>query len=142
MKVILCALDFSEVTENVIREAFKLAAKKRASLIFLYAYRLLQRKGESLSAYRNGVEAKAKEDFEKLIKTIGYTMDVPFAFITEIGFLSDRIESYMGKNNVAAIVLCEKLAETLNEQKDVSLEDFIHGLKIPVVIIPEVHEVG
>lgn len=141
MKAILCALDFSEASENVIQEAFKLAAKKKTNLIVLFTYRLLQRKGESLAEYRKGVEAKAKTDFETLLANIKNRIEVPFEFITEIGFLSDRIEFYIRRNKVEAVILCEKLAESINEQQEQSLESLITSLKIPVVIIPEVHEV-
>ncbi|HRJ30401.1 MAG TPA: universal stress protein [Cyclobacteriaceae bacterium] len=141
MKAILCALDFSEASENVIQEAFKLAAKNKTNLIVLFTYRLLQRKGESLAEYRKGVEAKAKTDFETLLANIKNRIEVPFEFITEIGFLSDRIEFYIRRNKVEAVILCEKLAESINEQQEQSLESFITSLKIPVVIIPEVHEV-
>lgn len=141
MKAILCALDFSEASENVIQEAFKLAAKKKTNLIVLFTYRLLQRKGESLAEYRKGVEAKAKTDFEALLANIKNRIEVPFEFITEIGFLSDRIEFYIRRNKVEAVILCEKLAESINEQQEQSLESLITSLKIPVVIIPEVHEV-
>ena len=141
MKAILCALDFSEASENVIQEAFKLAAKNKTNLIVLFTYRLLQRKGESLAEYRKGVEAKAKTDFETLLANIKNRIEVPFEFITEIGFLSDRIKFYIRRNKVEAVILCEKLAESINEQQEQSLESFITSLKIPVVIIPEVHEV-
>lgn len=141
MKAILCALDFSEASENVIQEAFKLASDKKTNLIVLFTYRLLQRKGEGLAEYRNGIEAKAKADFEALLLSIEEKADVPFEFITEIGFLADRIESFIKRNKVEAVVLCQRLADTMNEQQEQSLETLITSLKIPVIIIPEVHEV-
>ncbi|MBL7843535.1 MAG: universal stress protein [Cyclobacteriaceae bacterium] len=142
MKAILCALDFTKASGEALKEAIRLANEKKTHLIVLYTYRLLYTNGLSLAEYRKQVEAKAREEFELLLSNQQVNQKLPIEFIIEIGFLSDRIESYVAKNKVECLVMCEKLAQTMNENLGISLEHFTASLKIPVVIIPESLEIG
>ena len=142
MKAILCALDFSDASGEALNEAIRLAAEKKTNLIVLYTYRLLYAKGVEVSEYRRNVELKARENFDVLIKNLKTHPEVPYEFIIEIGFLSDRIESMVKRNKVECLVLCEKLAASMYEQQGLSFEHFSASLNIPVLIIPETLKVN
>jgi nucleotide-binding universal stress UspA family protein len=140
MKAILCALDFSEATDHVIKVALEVAAQKRTHLVVLYAYRLIQPKTQDITEYRNSMVSKARADFEAIVKRLKINGEVPYEFHSEIGFLSDRIEAYLKSNAVDMIVMSQNLAHSINEHKGLTFEHFLDSTKIPVLVVPEMYE--
>lgn len=138
MKAILCAIDFTTASENALRTALEMAAEKHATLTVLYAYRLLEHNGEGIAEYRRKTEAAARDAFDVLLKKVhAEKTSVPVNFITEIGFLADRIDYYVRSNKASCLVLCQKLAVAMNEHKGLSFNHFLNTIKIPVLIVPE-----
>ncbi len=140
MKAILCALDFTETSDQVIKVALELAAQKHTNLVVLYAYRLLQPKNQDIAEYRKDIETRAREDFDGIVKRLHINGDVPYEFRSEIGFLSDRIEVYLKKHAVDVIVMSQSLAHNINEHKGLTFEHFLDSTKIPVLVVPEMFE--
>lgn len=140
MKAILCALDFSEASDQVIKVALDIAAQKRTNLVVLYAYRLLQPKDQEIAEYRKEIEMRAQQDFAGIVKRLGINGDVPYEFRSEIGFLSDRIETYLKKNAVDIIVMSQSLAHNINEHKGLTFEHFLDTARTPVLVVPEIYE--
>jgi Universal stress protein family len=136
MKSILCALDFSETSYGVMKKALELAAQQRSALTFLFSYRLVQPMGSALADYRKSMETKAKQDFDALVKRMKINSSVRYEFRSEIGFLSDRIEAFIKKNEVELVVLGQDMVNSINEHKGTSLELNIQTEKIPLVIVP------
>jgi len=139
MKAILCAIDLNGASESALRAAMELAAERHTNLIALFAYRLLEHNGEGITEYRKKKEAAARHAFDVLLNKIRVNKSqVPVEFITEIGFMADRIEYYAKSNKVSCIVLGRQLAITMNEHKGLTFNHFINAIKIPVLIVPEV----
>jgi nucleotide-binding universal stress UspA family protein len=137
MKPVLCALDFSESSPWVMRSAIEVAVRHRTSLIVLFSYRLVHPFDGTIAEYRKSVESKARASFDELIKKVSVQGNVKFEFRSEIGFLSDRIEAYIEKNDVGVIVIGHEMANAMNEHKGMSLQQFIKNLKVPILIVPE-----
>lgn len=137
MKTILCALDFSAASDNVVRAALELADRKKERLVLLYAYRLLQPAGADIASYRKGVEAQARAEFSELIAKLKINGTVPYEFRAEIGFLSDRVEIFMRTNEVDIIVMGQHLVDTIHEHKGLSFEAFLNDRKVPVLVVPD-----
>ncbi|MBX2970950.1 MAG: universal stress protein [Cyclobacteriaceae bacterium] len=139
MKAILCAIDLNGASERALRAALELAAEKQTSLIALFAYRLLEHNGEGIAEYRRKTEVAARDAFDVLMKKIqADKTHVPVEFITEIGFMADRIEYYVRSNKVSCVVIGQQLAITMNEHKGLTFNHFLNAIKIPVLIVPEV----
>jgi nucleotide-binding universal stress UspA family protein len=136
MKAILCALDFSEASDNVVKIALEMAAQKHENLVILYAYRLLQPDSQDIKSYRNTMEQHAKTEFSALARRLNINGEVPLEFRAEIGFLSDRIDIYRQKNEVDIIVIGQRLAHAINEHKGLSFEQFLDVAKVPVLVVP------
>jgi nucleotide-binding universal stress UspA family protein len=136
MKSILCALDFSETSYGVMKKALELAVLRKSALTFLFSYRLVEPLGSALADYRKSMETKARQDFDTLVKRLKINSSVRYEFRSEIGFLSDRIEAFIKKNDVALIVLGQDMVNSINEHKGTSLEVTIQAEKIPLVIVP------
>ena len=139
MKAVLCALDFNEVSSTVLEVAMEMALLFKAHLTILFSYRLIdhQEMG-NISELKSKIEGEARNRFNDLEqKVLTHHPGVSYEFRTEIGFLSDRIENFTRKNQVGMIVIGQQLAENINEHKGLSLHDFISGVKLPVVLVPE-----
>lgn len=138
MKAILCAIDLNGASESALRAAIQLAAEKQTNLIALYAYRLLEHNGEGITEYRRKTEAAARDAFDVLMKKIRTDKPhVPVEFITEIGFMADRIEYYVRNNKVSCVVISQQLAIAMNDHKGLTFNHFLNAIKIPVLIVPE-----
>jgi nucleotide-binding universal stress UspA family protein len=137
MKVILCAVDFSEASDTVVKVALEMAAQKQENLVILYAYRLLQTDSQDIKSYRNTMEQRAKAEFAALARRLNINGEVPLEFRAEIGFLSDRIDIYKQKNEVDSIVIGQRLAYAINEHKGLSFEQFLDEANVPVLVVPK-----
>jgi hypothetical protein len=138
MEPVLCAIDFSGDTPSVLTAAAALAEQFKAPLIILYTYRILPG-DETIADYRNTIVKKAHDDFELLEQKLKLNGTMPYEFRAEVGFLSDRIESYLKTSRVRFIVIGRKLAFTMNEHKGTTFTDFIDHVKIPFLIVPDAH---
>lgn len=137
MKPVLCAIDFSESSPLVMRCAIEVALRHKTSIIVLFSYRLAQSFEGTIGEYRKSVERKAKESFEELIGKVSVHGNVKYEFRSEIGFLSDRIEAYVEKNDVGVIVIGHDMANKMNDHKGLLLQQFISNIKVPILIVPE-----
>jgi nucleotide-binding universal stress UspA family protein len=136
MKPVLCALDFSESSPSVIKSALEVAVRHKTSLIVLFSYRLMHPFENTIAEYRKEVESQAIKNFEELINSVP-NENVKYEFRSEIGFLSDRIEAYVEKNDVGLIVIGQEMANTIQEHEGHSLEHFLNQINIPVLIVPD-----
>jgi len=138
MKAILCAIDLNGTSERALAAALELAAEKQTSLIALYAYRLLEHNGEGIAEFRRKTEAAARDAFDVMLKKVGKDKtQVPVEFITEIGFMADRIEYYVRSNKISCVVIGQQLAVAMNEHKGLTFNHFLNTIKIPVLIVPD-----
>jgi hypothetical protein len=135
MDPVLCALDFTETSSAVLKTAIDLAKCLRTKLIVLYAYRIIPG-NETIADYRETIVSRAQKDFVTLEKTLGLNGSVPYEFRAEVGFFADRIQRTVQANRMSVVVLGNQLAMESNEQKGMTLEEFISQLAVPVMIIP------
>lgn len=119
-----------------MKRALELATERKGALTFLFSYRIVQPTGSTLADYRKSMETKAKQDFDTLVQQLIVNSSVPYEFRSEIGFLSDRIDAFIKKNDVELIVLGEDMVNSINEHKGFSLEKHIQDEKIPLFIVP------
>jgi nucleotide-binding universal stress UspA family protein len=138
MNPVVCAVDFSETSSSVLKAAVDLANRFAKRLVVLYAYRIIP-DNEAIGDYRKTIVKKAHEDFALLEKKLGLNGSVPYEFRAEVGFLADRIKSAVQANPGAFIVIGQKLALEINEQKGMTLEEFIAQASVPVLIVPDRH---
>jgi len=139
MRSILCAIDFSDSSANVLEVATGLASQYKVPLFILYTYRLIdQGIPTDMGNYKRKIEVHAKEKFLELEKKVFLAQPpVPYEFLTEIGFLSDRINFNINKNNIGMVVIGQEQANTLNEFKGQSLHNFIRHSHVPFVLVPQ-----
>jgi nucleotide-binding universal stress UspA family protein len=138
MKAVLCALDFKEASDNVIKAALELAEQKQETLVILYAYRLLMPKNQDIGDFRNAMELRARTEFDTIIRKLNVEKETHYEFRAEIGFFSDRIDAYLKSNPVDTIVMGQHLAQAIHENSGMTFEYFLESTKVPVLVVPEV----
>jgi hypothetical protein len=138
MKAVLCALDFKEASDNVIKAAWALAVQKKESLVILYAYRLLMPKNQDIAGFRNEMESRARSEFEAIMGKLNVEKEMQYEFRAEIGFFSDRIDAYLKSNPVDTIVMGQHLAQAIHENSGMTFQNFLETTKVPVLVVPEV----
>ena len=138
MKSFLCALDFTDASDHVLKVASELALQCQAQLTILFPYRLIQTEAsDDATVLKGKIEANARNKFSVLENDYHLPGRMEYTFKPEIGFLSDRIEVHARKNAVDMVILSREQALSMHDQKGETLQQFLSELEIPYLIIPE-----
>ena len=109
----------------------------KAEVTFLFCYRLIADDTvESLNMKRD-MEAKAVSQFIEIEKSQMKATNVPYRFVLEVGFFPSRIEQFIRKTPLTLLVIGNSMIENFNEYKNLSFEQFVSTLKVPVIIAPQ-----
>lgn len=128
---ILCATDFTDASKNALKWSIQLAKQSSKHLTILYTYRILKQNGDIFSMKRR-MDDEGLKNFKALEKELLDGTGVSYEFKTEIGFVDDRIEEHVKKNNISFLVLGKNM--TLRNKE--SFDELIENLQTPLVIIP------
>lgn len=138
MKSFLCALDFTDASDQVLKVASELALQCQAQLTILFPYRLIQTEpSDEATILKGKIEANARNKFSTLENEYNLPGSLHYTFKPEIGFLSDRIEVHSRKNLVHMVILSQEQALSMHDQKGETLQQFLGELKIPYLIVPK-----
>lgn len=134
---VLCVTDFSESSLHALSWANKFAGCTDAHLAVLFSYRLIQAGNVAdIRSFKRKTEEDAKERFLAIQGFLDNGTKVSRSFITEIGFYSDNIESFIKKKPATIVVLSADLANEIHDHKGQTLIDFLKQLKVPLLIVP------
>ncbi|MBT1695869.1 universal stress protein [Fulvivirgaceae bacterium PWU4] len=138
MRPILCVIDLSETSVQVLEVAGRMALAYKTQLIILFPYRLIDYgyKGE-ISQLKNRLEGEAREKFMSLKNQVAVLGELSYDFQPEIGFPSDRISAYVRRNKVDSVVISQRQAHAMNEVNGMALQNLIVGSRLPFTIVPE-----
>jgi nucleotide-binding universal stress UspA family protein len=138
MKSFLCALDFSDEADKVLKVASDLSVKHGAHLTILFPYRLLPTESkDEAHTLKQKILSNAQRMFDDLDGKLRLTGRVNFDFKPEIGFLSDRIELRARKHDVDMVVLSNHQAQLVNDQLGTSIQQLLTELNIPYVVVSD-----
>ncbi len=135
MEHVLCVIDFSAATPGVFGMAVELARGLEKGLTVLYPYRILPDQG-SIADYRTRVIHRAQQSFSELEK-LHLNGSLKYDFRAEVGFLSDRVESYYRQTPVYMVVIGHKMAFDKTEENITNLQELLRRVPVPVVVVPE-----
>ncbi len=137
-KSILCAVDLTDDSRGVVEVAADMAANLKEHLTILFSYRLNQLIGDGdVFLSKKEVEDEAARKFKSFEEKLLMNGQISYEFRAEVGFLSDRLESYIRKNEVDLLVIGQQLAQNNEEVKKAGIENFLDKLKIPVLVVPQ-----
>jgi nucleotide-binding universal stress UspA family protein len=128
---ILCTVDFSEPSKDVLKYALNLSKRFNSHITILYTYRLLNANGEAIDA-RKKIEEQAKENFASLEREVLSGSGASYDFKIEVGFVSNRVKEYAKKNGVSFLVMGKKM----NGSNKESFDELAENIQVPLVIVP------
>jgi hypothetical protein len=115
-----------------------MASAYKAVLTVLFPYRLIDNRytGE-ITALKATLEQDARERFMTLKNRVSVPEALACEFLPEIGFIADRINAFLKRNKVQALVISQRQANVMNEISTKTLEHLISSSKLPFTIVPE-----
>jgi len=132
---VLCAFNLGESADGVVKSAVSFSVHQKLPLMILCSYRLIQ---TNASEEVQSVKKRFENMAIKKIKSIdNVEHGIKPSFRTEIGFLSDRVESFVKTGKVKLIVVSNETASNIYEHKGLTLKEFVKKINIPVLVIPE-----
>jgi hypothetical protein len=129
---IICTIDFSESSIDVLKWSVSLAKALKSHLTILYTYRLLNPLNGEAVEFRKRTEENAKQKFSSLEKEILINSGVKYDFKIEVGFISNRVKDYAKKNGVSFLVMGKQMNSAYKE----SFDELAENIHVPLVIVP------
>lgn len=129
---ILCTIDFSEPSKDVLMYAVNLSKQFKSHITILYTYRLLNSQNGELVDMKKKIEEQAKQNFSLLEKEVLVGSGVSYDFKIEVGFVSNRVREYAKKNGVSFLVMGRKM----NGRNKESFDELTENIHVPLVIVP------
>jgi nucleotide-binding universal stress UspA family protein len=138
MRPILSVIDLTQTTTQVLEVAARMAYAYKSHLTILFPYRLID-KGYSgeISKLKLKLEQEARDKFLSIKAQVPLLDQISYDLQTEIGFPADRINAFLRKNKVDAIVIGQRQANSINETGNLALQNLIKTSKLPFTIVPE-----
>jgi nucleotide-binding universal stress UspA family protein len=133
-KGILCVIDFSDSSKDVLRWAVTLTQELGCTLSILYTYRFLKPydHNEEAGEMKRKIETEAAKKFSQLESELLVGKGITYNFKIEVGFIADRAKNHIKKNGADLLVLGKKM-DSINKQ---SFDELMADLQMPLVIIP------
>ncbi len=131
-KSILCTIDFSDSSKDVLKYAVALAKQQNNDITILYAYRLLNSHNGEVVDMRKKIEENARLNFALLEKEILANSGVSYSFKIEVGFVANRVKEFTKKNGVSFLVMGKKM----NSANEDSFDELSNNIHVPLVIVP------
>lgn len=138
MSQILCVIDFSESAAKVWEVAARIACACRAHLIVLFPYRLIDysHPGGDGPSLKVKLETEARDRFRALKENTKGMEGVSCEFHLEIGFLTDRINAHVKRNNIDMIIIGQHHTSPASDFRGINMQTVMSDSKIPFVIVP------
>jgi len=131
---ILCIVDFTDQAKHALQAAIDIATSSKSRLTILYPYRLNQpRHVTDLSQWRKSIDTDATNNFSRMSEGLLKDADIRWEFKPEVGFLDDRVEAFMQKNEVDLVVMSNTLAFNNRE----TFFDMLDSINCTLLIVPK-----
>ncbi len=142
MKKILVPLDFSDCSDNALKNAIRLAERMNMELILMHSYTVPAAMAEhapgALIQELELAEMKAKNEFANLEERFPDLADVKYQESVEGGMLLDNVKGLVKANDVAFIVMGTHGASGLQRVLlGSNAYSIMKHVKCPVIAIPD-----
>jgi len=129
---ILCTIDLSESSKDVLKYAIDLSRKLGNPITVMYTYRLLNGREGEMVEVKKRIEDGARQKFASLEAEIFMDSGVSYDFKVEVGFISNRIREFAKKNSVSFLVM----GKGMNASSKESFDELAENIHVPLVIVP------
>ncbi|MEQ8927554.1 MAG: hypothetical protein RLO81_17190 [Fulvivirga sp.] len=115
-KKALYPITLIEDTTYCLPKAIKLCEENNWELIILYAYRLIKpykEENDNSQSFKKDIENKAKFIFDKIEVDLLKSKGIDYRFLSEVGFMADRIKINIQTLDIDYLILCPSMRELL-----------------------------
>jgi hypothetical protein len=130
---ILCLTDFTICSTHVTRQACQLASMLHYHLTILYCYRLNIISSGATLDIKKIKEKEAADKFAILETEVVKDFRIPYEFRAEVGFVTDRVEYHVQRENICFLILEKKMKVGHLE----IFEDLLERISVPIILITE-----
>lgn len=143
-KKILYPTDFSETSVACLEEVLKRPEFKDSEFYLLHAFRLIGADAESknLVAAKRMLEVNSINAFNKLNEDFLKGCNQRFNFLSDVGFLSDRVISNIREFDIDLLILCNRMREEIYEKIGSDYQSMLDRISCPILLIPEYTQAG
>ncbi len=133
---ILYPTDFSENSIQTMNYALKVSKTHGAELILLYSYRLINNGNSDHVSHRNSLAEKGRRNYEVVHEQLLDGSDVNYTYLSEIGFVEDRILATVLENDVDLVIMCENIRDTIEKHTHNGKNRLMNRLNCPLMFVP------
>ena len=134
---ILYPTDFSENSVRTMAYAIKMSQASNAELIILYTYRLINNGDSDDVSHRNNLAELGRNEFKKVDNDILKSSGVNYSFLSEVGFIVDRILANTIENEVDLVILCDDVNKKIEHKSEKGHQKLLKRIGCPVMLVPE-----
>ncbi len=134
---ILYPTDFSENSVRAMAYAVKMSQANNAELIILYTYRLINNGDSDDVSHRNNLAEMGRSEFEKVDNGFLKSSGVNYSFLSEVGFIVDRILANTIENKVDLVILCDDVNKKIEHKSEKGQQKLLKRIGCPVMLVPE-----
>lgn len=137
--VILVPTDFSKNGDSAVKYAIGFAEKVKSKLVFLHAFRLVQKVSSSEKAplkIKEEWNIFASKKFQQLKSDLLKDVSINYEFVAEIGFADDCIRNSVKTYNAKIIIMGSSGDGAWAGVFGSTTQNIINDSKCPVVIVP------
>lgn len=139
---ILHLTDFSENSSKALNYAVNLCEIFKGELVVLHTYRLISSTNNTdntnakLHTFKDDIEKSASEKYAELEKSLLSKNSFKSTFLSEVGFITDRIQSNVTSKNIDLVVLSTGMNSLINDELIKSKEKLVSKISCPVMVVP------
>ncbi|MEM7107966.1 MAG: universal stress protein [Bacteroidota bacterium] len=135
-KKILYPTDFSENSIRTMDYAVKVSQDQNAELILLYAYRLINNGNADHISHRNTIAEHGRKSYDTVNKEVLERSEVDYTYLSEVGFIEDRILATVKENDVDLVVICDSVHKAIESQNKNGNERLLKRISCPMMLVP------
>lgn len=143
-KKILYPTDFSDTSVYCLKKVLKAPDFNDSEFYLLHAFRLIGADAESqnLVAAKRMLEANSINAFNKLNEEFLGKAQQRVNFLSEVGFISDRVISNIREHHIDLVILCDKMREEVYEKAGNDYQKMLERVPCPILLMPEFKIIG
>jgi len=136
---LLYPTDFSDQSVHFLGKLLQRQEFKETDIYVLHAFRLIggNAKDTNLLAAKRMLEQNSVKAFDQLNHKVFDHVDNPHHFLSDVGFLSDRIKSNITNHKIDLLVLCDDIRKKMMVNEGETSNHFINTISCDVMLLPE-----
>lgn len=133
---ILYPTDFSENSIQTMQYALKISKTHDAELFLLYSYRLINNGYADHVSHRNSLAEIGLKNYETLHQQFLAESEVRYTYLSEIGFVEDRILATVNTSDIDLVIMCDNIRNTIEKHTPNGRNKLLSRLNCPLMFVP------